>query len=515
MTDTSENNKRIAKNTLLLYVRMILMMIISLYTSRVVLNTLGVEDYGIYNVVGGVVSMFVFINASMTSVTQRYINYALGKGNSFELKQIFVTSLIIHFVIAGIIFILCETIGLWFLQNKMIIPEDRIYAANWVFQCVVFSTMIMIISVPYNATIIAHEKMSAFAYISIFEAVFKLLIVFLISVINYDKLIYYSLLLLLVQIIIRFIYQLYSRKHFPEVRFSIKKDLKLLEKKLFSGMCSFAVWNIIGNLAVVGVSQGINILLNIFWGPLLNAAKGISTQVQGTINGFASNFQLSINPQITKSYASNNLHYMYQLVYSSSKYSFFVLFIISLPVLIECNQILFWWLGQVPDYTIFFVRIILIISMIDSMSNSLIASIQASGKIRLYQFVVGITILTVVPISYIVTKYIYKDPHWVMGIYFCINLIALVIRLVIVHKKINLSLKKYFVEVILKVILVVLISSFIPVILYLYMSPSLYRFLLVCGLSVVNTLFAIYLCGLNNEERYFIKSRINKIINRL
>lgn len=515
MTDTVQNNKRIAKNTLLLYVRMLLMMAISLYTSRVVLNTLGVVDYGIYNVVGGVVVMFVFINAAMTSVTQRYINYALGTKNDFELKKIFITSILIHFIIALLIFILSETLGLWFLLNKMIIPENRIYAAQCVFQCVILSTIFMILSVPYNATIIAHEKMSAFAYISIFEVCSKLLIVYLIKIIDYDKLISYALLLLFIQILIRTIYQLYCRKHFQEVKFSLKRDKILLEKQLFKNMCSFAIWNVIGNLAVVGVTQGINILLNMFFGPILNAAKGIATQVQGTINGFASNFQLSINPQITKSYACKNLGYTYELVYSSSKYSFFVLFFISLPVLIECEQILNWWLGKIPDYTIFFVRITLIISMIDSMSNSLIAVIQASGKIRLYQFVVGSTILMIVPISYIFTRFFYKDPHCIFGIYLCIDILALIVRLLIVNKKIHLSTKTYIVKVIAKVLLVVVISAIIPLIIHHNMNSSLYRFILVCISSVISTLLTIYLFGLNSEEKEFIKKQIIKLKHRL
>ena len=281
---TSDNNKRIAKNTLFLYFRMLFLMGIALYTSRVVLNTLGVEDYGIYNVVGGVVAMFGFLNLSMSSATQRYITFALGKGDKQRLQTIFSTTLQIHTLIAGIIVLLGETIGLWFLYNKMQIPVDRMDAAFWVLQCSIISSVIMIVSVPYNADIVAHEKMSAFAYISILEAVLKLAVVYMLVIFSFDKLILYAILILAIQILIRFCYSYYCNKHFAETKYK-----HVWDKALFKEMTGFAGWSMFGNFSAVLFGQGLNILLNIFFGPVVNAARGVAVQVQNAIQQFVGN----------------------------------------------------------------------------------------------------------------------------------------------------------------------------------------------------------------------------------
>lgn len=329
MTNTAENNKRIAKNTLLLYIRMMLTMAVSLYTSRVVLNTLGVEDFGIYNVVGGVVAMFGFLNGAMATTTQRYITFELGRNDFKQLKKIFNISVSIHAFISIIILILAETIGLWFLYNKMTIPVERIDAALWAYQGSIISTIILIMSVPYNALIIAHEKMSTFAYISVLEAVLKLLIVYMLLIGDFDKLKLYALLMCCIQLIIRFIYGNYCKRHFPETKFQLYKDLKL-----FNNMLAFAGWNLWGNCASITFTQGVNILLNIFFGPIVNAARGITTQVQGAVNQFSWNFQTALNPQITKSYASGDYIYMHKLIFRSSKFTFFftIIFISSCPI---------------------------------------------------------------------------------------------------------------------------------------------------------------------------------------
>ena len=315
---TSDNNKRIAKNTLLLYVRMLFMMGISLYTSRVVLNTLGIEDYGIYNVVGGVVAMFGFINGSMSSATQRYITFALGKGDKQRLQTVFSTTLQIHTLIALIIILLGETIGLWFLYNKMQIPADRMDAAFWVLQCSIISTVVMIVSVPYNADIIAHEKMSAFAYISILEVVLKLMIVYMLVIFSFDKLILYSFLILSIQVLIRFCYSIYCNRHFEETKYK-----NVWDKSLFKEMTGFAGWSMFGNLAGVLFNQGLNMLLNVFFGPVVNAARGVAVQVQNAVQQFVGNFQMALNPQITKTYAQGDLESMHKLMYRSAKFSFF------------------------------------------------------------------------------------------------------------------------------------------------------------------------------------------------
>lgn len=318
MSQTQNNNKRIAKNTLLLYLRMIFLLSISLFTSRVVLQTLGVEDYGIYNVVGGVVALFAFLNGAMTGATQRYLNFDLAKNDTKALSETFNTALIIHSLIALTLILLSETVGLWFMYEKMVIPEERMTAAMWVLQCAILVMSVNIISVPYNAAIIAHEKMGAFAYISLLEATLKLLIVYMLYISPVDKLILYAILLLTVSVVIRFVYSSYSHKHFKETHFRfIWNTVKLKE------MGAFASWNLIGNLALMGVTQGLNMLLNVFFGPVVNAARGVAVQVQGAIQQFANNFQTAINPQITKSYASNQLEYMHSLICRGAKFSFF------------------------------------------------------------------------------------------------------------------------------------------------------------------------------------------------
>ena len=324
MADTSTNNKRIAKNTLMLYVRMLFSMIVSLFTSRVVLQTLGVEDYGIFNVVGGVITMFTFINAAMVSSTQRYLNFELAKGNSQRLRSVFNTSLQIHGLIAIAIIVLGETLGLWFVLNKLVIPESRMTAALWVYQCSILACSVNIMSAPYNADIIAHEEMSAFAYISILEVSLKLLIVYLLVVSPIDKLIAYAILTLSVQLLIRFIYSHYCHKHFEEsyIEFNVNKVL-------FKEMSGFAGWSFFGNLAAILYTQGLNMMLNIFFGPVVNAARGIAVQVQSAVQQFVSGFQTALNPQITKNYAVGDLEQMHNLMFRL--FSFAVLFISSSP----------------------------------------------------------------------------------------------------------------------------------------------------------------------------------------
>lgn len=377
MTDTSKNNKRIAKNTLLLYVRMLFLMIISLYTSRVILNTLGVEDYGINNVVSGFIGMLGFLSGSLGAASSRFITYDLGIGDMVTMKRTFGNIVTIHLLLAVMILIFGETIGLWFVLNKLQIPENRMTAALWVYQFSIFSFMLSIVSVPYNATIIAHERMKAFAYISIVDAILKLLIVYLLVIIPYDKLIIYAILFFCIQVFDRVVYGVYCYRHFEETKTKLA-----FNKKLFKEIFSFAVWTMNGNLAVIGYTQGINVLLNMFFGPVVNAARGIAVQVQTVVQNFCNNFQMALNPQLTKSYAQKDLAHMQQLLKVSSKFSFFLLYIISLPLMLEAPLVLKWWLGIVPEHTINFLRLILCSSMLVALSNPLVVSVHATGKIK-------------------------------------------------------------------------------------------------------------------------------------
>ena len=346
MITTNYNNKRIAKNTFLLYFRMLFTMMVSLYTSRVVLATLGVEDFGIYNVVGGVVTMFAIISTSLSSAISRFITIELGKGDLRRLKTVFSTAVVIQFLMALVVVILAELIGVWFLNNKMNIPEVRMNAANWVLQFSIFTFGVNLICIPFNALIIAHERMSAFAYVSILEVSLKLLIVYLLVLMSVDKLIVYGALLLVVAIVITFAYFIYCRRHFKECKCFCRIDRFLLKR-----MLSFSGWNFIGASSAILRDQGVNIAINLFCGPTVNAARGMAVQVNHAINSFAQNFMTALNPQITKSFAVGDSKYMFTLIFQGARLSFYMLLFLSLPVLMSTEYILSIWLKIVPDYT--------------------------------------------------------------------------------------------------------------------------------------------------------------------
>lgn len=496
------NNKRIAQNTLLLYFRMLFMMIVSLYTSRIILSILGIEDFGIYSVVGGVVGIFSFLNGSMATATQRYLTFEIGTGNIEKLKKTFSLCITIHAIIALIIVILAETVGLWLLTTQMTIPAERMDAAMWVYQLSVFTCVILMISVPYNADIIAHEKMGAFAYISIFEVTAKLLIVYLLNCIDYDKLKIYAILMFCIQVIIRSIYGAYCKRHFIETQYKFVWDSVLMKE-----MLGFAGWNMFGIIAGIGITQGVNIILNIFFGPIVNAARGIAVQVQNAITGFSSNFQLALSPQITKSYANHEMEQMHRLVFASSKYSFLLLYFLSLPLLIETDQVLLWWLKEVPTHTSNFIRIMLCISMINVMADAFIVSSQATGKVRMYQILVGGTLLFIVPTSYITLKLGFP-PESVFFTHLLYAILAQVVRMYLVHNLIRFSIRNYIKDVIIRIVGVVILSFTLPLFCYLSMEVSLTRFLTVGVTAVISVLISIYFIGLEQNERNFIKNQI-------
>lgn len=502
----SENNKRIAKNTLLLYFRMFITMGVSLYTSRIVLNTLGVEDFGIYNVVGGVVMMFSFLNSSMSSATQRFLSFELGKQDYAQMKKVFSMSVNIHAIIAGTIFILAETIGLWFLNAKLVIPADRMEAANWVYQFSIFSFMLTIMNVPYNATIIAHERMKVYAYVSIVEVILKLIIVFALVWLGFDKLKLYAVLVFVVSIIIWIIFKVYCKRNFTETNYQF-----FWEKSLYKTLMNYAGWNLFGNLAAVTFNQGINIMLNIFFGPAINAARGLAYQVNGAVNGFVSNFQMAMNPQIVKSYAAEDLKYMHQLIFQGAKYSFFLLFTLTLPILLETEIILKWWLKIVPEYTAIFTRLVLINVLIDCISGPLMTAAQASGKIKLYQSIVGGLLLLILPFSYLFLKLGFP-PQVTLYVSICISIIALFARLWIIAPLVNLSIKIFAQYVLVRILLVALASLIFPMIIKLSIGNELIRFFTVCIVSLISLTIAIYWIGLRSAEQIFMKDKLNQFI---
>lgn len=510
MPDNTSSNKRIAKNTLLLYARMLLLLVVSLYTSRVVLATLGIEDYGLYNVVGGIVSMFTFISMAMGNSTQRYITFALGKGDSKELKEVVSASCVIHWVLAILILIFSETIGLWFLYNKMVIPEDRMVAAEWVYQFSIVACMVTIISVPYNAMIIAHEKMSAFAFISILDAVLKLLIVYMIQITGHDKLIIYAALILGVNFLDRIIYQVYCFKHFEEAR-KIKLTTKIPQLK---DMSSYAGWSMVGNLAYIGFTQGLNILLNIFFGPIVNAARAIAVQVQGAVKGFVTNFQTAVNPQIIKSYAQGEFARLHTLIYLGSKFSFFLLYCMVLPIAIEAEILLGLWLKEVPEGAVTFTILTLLILLVDTLSNPIDKANQATGKIRIYQIVEGGSLLLILPIAYIVLK-LGGKPYSVFVVQMIVMYCVQILRLFVVCHKINMSKREYVKRVLLRVILVAIVSAVIPLILYYYLPNTIVSFFVVVIISVASVLVTSYVLGLTQNERIVVTTKVKEIIGHI
>lgn len=436
MSNTTENNKRIAKNTLLLYFRMLFLMAVSLYTSRVVLNALGIEDFGIYNVVGGVVAMFSVLSGSLSAAISRFITYELGKGNQENLNKIFSSAVTIQLGLAGIIILLAETIGIWFLNVKMNIPEVRMEAANWVFQFSILTFAINLISVPYNASIIAHEKMSAFAYISILEAVGKLFIAYLITITPMDKLIFYAILMCVVALIVRFTYGNYCKRHFNECTYHF-----IWDKQLLKSMFSFAGWNFIGASSAVLRDQGGNVVINLFCGPAVNAARGIAFQVNNAVNQFVGNFMTALNPQITKSYAAGDRGYMMTLIFQGARLSFYMLLLLSLPILVNTHYILALWLKIVPEHAVLFVQLILIFALSESISQPLITAMLATGKIRNYQIIVGGLQMMNLPLSYILLRLGYF-PEVVIVIAICISQCCLAARLILLRGMIGLSITK-------------------------------------------------------------------------
>ena len=510
MPTTAENNKRIAKNTVMLYFRMIVMLLISLYTSRIVLNTLGVVDYGVNNVVGGVIAMMGFITGSLGAAMSRFITYDLGKGDMKVLKKTFGNILTIYLCLAGVIFIGGETLGLWFLNTKLQIPDDRMYAAQWVYQLSIFSTMLGVICTPYNACIVAHEKMSAFAYISIFDAVMRLVNVTLLVVIPYDKLITFALLNFAVGIIDRIIYGVYTAKNFEEVH-----TRPCYDKKQFKEIFAFAGWTMNGNLAVMGYTQGLNMLLNIFFGPAVNAARAIAVRVQMICVQFSGNFLTASRPQITKSYASGELTYMHKLMMKSSKFGFLILFFIALPVSLEAGQVLVWWLGLVPEHTTNFLRLVLCTSLLDVLRSIVVTCVHATGNLKKFQIVEGTMLLSIVPISYVLLKFCNTPPETVFIVHFVVEGCTQYARLRIVLPMIKLPLMEYFRQVIRPIVLVVITAPIVPVTVYCCLEKNVWSFFVVCIVCVLCSGLAIYTLGCTPHERQLAVEKTRNICQKL
>lgn len=509
MTSQSENTKRIAKNTLILYVRTLFTMLVSLYTSRVILNTLGVSDFGISNVVGGVVGMFSVISGSLSSSISRFITFELGHGDINKLKRIFSTSVNIQIGIALIIVILAEGMGVWFVNHKLNIPTGRLVAANWVFQCSLLSFAIGLISVPYNACIIAHERMSAFAYMSILETILKLVIVYMLFISPYDKLISYAVLFVVISLIMRLIYGWYCNKHFVESHYEFIYDRPLIKE-----MTGFAGWSFFGNTAYMLNTQGVDMLINIFFGVTLNAAKGVASQVQNAVMQFVGNFTVAINPQITKSYASGDREYMNKLICRGARLSYYLLLIFTVPIVCEADYILYLWLKTVPEYAPIFLRLILFGTLMTLLGNTMYTAILSTGEIKKYQVAVTIVGCLVFPLTWLAFR-IGLPPETTYYIYIIIYFLLNFVRVYIAKGLMDFPMKLYIFDVILKVVVVSVISFILPLLVVYYLEEGFLRLCAVCIVSLFSTMTVIYIFGLEKIEREMVHKKTSRLLSHV
>lgn len=497
-----ENSKRIAKNTLLLYIRLIFTMAVGLFTSRVILATLGVEDYGVYNVVAGFVMMFSFFTSSLGAAISRFLTYELGKGENSKLQRIFSTSVNVQLLLSLAILILAEAIGVWFVNHKLNIPADRLYAANWAFQCAILSFIFNLISVPYNAAIIAHERMSAFAYISILEVTLKLAIVYVLYISPIDKLITYSILFAFVGLVIRLVYGGYCRKHFAECRYQA-----VIDKPMLKEITGFAGWNLLGSGAYLFNTQGVNIVMNLFFGVTVNAARGIATQVEGVVRQFVTNFTTALNPQITKSYAAGNMEYMYTLVCRGAKYSYFLMLVFAVPFMFEADIILKLWLDNVPEYTSIFLRLTMIGTLCDVLGNSTANACWATGKVKKYYLCVGSIGSLVFFISY--GLFAFGFPAYTSYVVFIVIYIILIfVKLYLIKGLIDFPVAMFYKETLLRILPVTVCTFMITSFSYGILEESTGRMLFTVLLSTIALGISTFLFGLEQSERQIVKNKI-------
>lgn len=503
---STDNNSRIAKNTIFLYLRTFITMIVSLFTSRVVLNALGVEDFGIWGVLGGLVSMFGFINSSLSSSVFRYLTHAIGTRDNSKINKTYNASILIHVCLAVAIFIICETIGKWFLADKLVVPEAKREMATIVFHIVVLTSCISLLSVPLSSVIISYERMNVFAYMSIFDVVIKLSIACLVYVVNTNKLVWYAIMMLLSTFLFLGVYYLYVRLNFKNLSFQRVKD-----SDLFKSILGFSGWSLFGNLAYVGYTQGLNMLINIFFGPVVNAARSISLQIEQTVRTFVGNFQTAVNPQIIKNYAQNELGQMYLLIIRGSKFSLYLLFLFALPIMLETEMILNLWLKQVPEYTVSFCRIMFLIIALETISNSVGIGIVATGNIKRLHLIVGSILLSIVPISYFVLK-TGAPAESVFIVYLLVEIVAVIARLAVANYQIQLPIRKFVLNVMIKPASVILLASLIPFFMHIMLPDGIVKFFAVVIAGGVTSLFCIYFLGLDVDERQFV---YNKVVKRI
>lgn len=480
----------------MLYIRMAIILVVALYTSRIVLNTLGIEDYGIYNVVGGVVAMFSFFNGTLSGATSRFLTFELGTSRVCKLKEVFRAALTIHLALAVGIFFLGGTVGYWFMENKLVIPESRMHAARIVYFFSVLTCMVAILQVPFNAAIIAHERMNVYAYVSIIEACTKLIVVYLLSYMNFDKLVLYAVLMFVVTGTIALSYGIYACRAFEECRLKLSRNGAFLKP-----MLSYSGWDLYGNLSVMARGQGINVLQNMFFGPVINAASGVATQVQNAVAGFADNFLTAVRPQIVKNYASARFSEMQSLIMNASKYSFLMLFIISLPLILENRFVLTLWLKQVPAYAVVFCQLSLINNLVGILFRSIAFSIHATGKMRRISFINGTIFLLVIPVSYFLLRAGFSPVTP-----FVVNIVLLLFGSASNLYTLKLyvpafSVREFLCRVVRVCLITVATASVVPVIVHMELEEGWVRFFIVSLVSLATTALSVYYIALGKRSR--------------
>ena len=499
----------IAKNTVLLYIRTLIVLFISLWTSRVILQSLGAEDFGIFNAIGGLVTMFSILTGSMSHAISRFITFEIGTGDFDKLKRVFSASMIVQIAFIGVIVLVAETVGLWFLNTKMTIPSTRLTAANWVFQFTLITFCFNLLSIPYKSELIAHEHMKTYAHISVVENVLRLAIAFMIYISPFDRLVFYSALMTLLAIGIRVFYQLYCRHNFFECRgFKWK-----VEKELIFEMGKFAGWNMFGSAAVTFRTQGISIILNMFFGPLLNAAYGIANQVNSAVMSFTHDFTTAFTPSITKAYAENKIEYVKSLVLQGARFSYFLLLLFVLPILFETETILTIWLKNVPDHSVQFVRLILIFSLVEILSQTIIRAVLATGDIKRYQIIIGLVALSTIPIAYVFLRLGF-DPESTMIVAIAVAIAALLIRMLIIRPMIGLSFWDFTRQVLIRVLIVTAVAVVPPSIVYILMPIGWFSFIVVSLTCVISTTVASLFIGCSISERKSLFAKAYSLIKR-
>lgn len=503
----NSQNKRIAKNTLMLYIRMMLIMLVTLYTSRIILRVLGVEDFGIYNIVGGVVVMFGFLNTAMSTATQRFLSFELGCKNQKQLEKVFSSALLIHIIIALFVFVIAETVGLWFLNTQLTISADRMNAANWVYQFSVFAFMINIMSVPYNAVIVSHEQMNIYAYVSIVEVLLKLAIVYLLEVFGFDKLKMYAFLIFAISLLIRVVYQVYCRQKFVECKFNFVWDRNLLKK-----LMSFSGWSMFGGIAYIAKSQGVNVVINIFYGTIVNAAWGISQQVNTAILSFVQNFTTALNPPLVKAYANKDLVNLYSLLFEGMKYTFFLSYCVVIPLFFETDYILSLWLVDVPEYSVAFVKLLLISVLIETLASVVGSTVQAIGRVKWYQIIIGGVLFFNLPLSYIAVR-ITHTPISTMYVAVALSVLSMILRFWILYRLIP-----YPIERLMKLFRLILLLCLctLPIIVFTQcLLPGIVRFGLILFLNIIVASLILIFGGMSKMQRFALWQQISIYINRL